>query len=104
MTAIEIVMLILLLILGVFLVVGMLLQKSKKGLSGTIAGGQDTYYSKDPTARIDRIIGTATAIVGAVFVALVLAVYVIQPNFGELNTGAEWKDASEFFSNFTQAE
>ena len=104
MTAIEIVMLILLLIMGALLVAGMLLQKSKKGLSGTIAGGQDTYYSKDPAARLDRIISTVTAIVGAAFVVIVLLVYVIQPNFGEFNTGAEWKDASEFFSNFTESK
>ena len=101
MTALEIIMMILLLIMGVFLVVSMLLQKSKKGLSGTIAGGVDTYYSKDPSARIDRILGTITAIVGAAFIVIVLLTYVIQPNYAELNSGAEWKDASQFFSNFT---
>lgn len=104
MTAIEIVMLILLLIMGVFLVVGMLLQKSKKGLSGTIAGGADTYYSKDPSARIDRILSIATAIVGAVFIALVLVVYIIQPNYGEINAGNEWQEKSEYFQNFTTNE
>ena len=100
MTAIEIVLMILMLIMGVFLVVSMLLQKSKKGLSGTIAGGADTYYSKDPTAKFERILSTITAIVGIVFIVLVLVTYVIQPNYGEMNTGKEWQDASQFFSNF----
>jgi preprotein translocase subunit SecG len=104
MTALEITMMILLLIMGVFLVVSMLLQKSKTGLSGTIAGGADTYYKKDPGARVDRILGTLTAVVGAAFMILVLIVYVIQPNYGDLAAGNEWQSSSEFFQQFTSAQ
>lgn len=104
MTAFEIAMMIVLLTMGVFLIVAMLLQKSKKGLSGTIAGGTDTYYGKDPGARADIILNILTAVVGVAFVAIVLLVYVIQPNYGEIPVGNEWQSTSEFFKEFAQGK
>lgn len=103
MSALEITMMIVLLIFGVFLVVSMLLQKGSSELSGTIAGGnrQSGYMRERESgrARAGRILSTLTTVVGIAFVLIVLAAYVIQPDYGTLNAGNEWHNSSTFFKN-----
>ena len=103
MSAFEITMMIILLVFGVFLVVSMLLQKGSSELSGTIAGGnrQNSYVRERETgrARASRILTTLTTVVGIAFVVIVLAAYVIQPDYGNLNAGNEWHSSSTFFKN-----
>lgn len=103
MSGIEIAMMIVLLVFGVFLVVSMLLQKGTSELSGTIAGGnrQSGYMRERETgrARMSRILATLTTVVGIVFVLIVLAAYVIQPDYGTLSAGNEWHSSSTFFEN-----
>ncbi len=82
MVVLQYVFLILLLISAVFIVVAVLLQKSSEdGLSGTIAGGSDTFYGKDKSSHSDRTIYKWTVIASIVFMVAVLAVYIIQPDF-----------------------
>ena len=100
MNAFEIVMMILLLVMGIFLVVSMLLQKSKKGLSSTIGGGLDTYYDRDGSARTQRLLNKMTTIVAIVFIVIVFVVYAIQPNYGDIITGNEWQGGSVFYQEF----
>ena len=103
MSGFEIAMMIVLLVFGVFLVVSMLLQKGTSELSGTIAGGnrQSNYMRERETgrARAARIMSTMTTVVGIAFVLIVLAAYVIQPDYGTLNAGNEWHSSSTFFKN-----
>lgn len=103
MSGFEIAMMIVLLVFGVFLVVSMLLQKGTSELSGTIAGGnrQSSYMRERETgrARAARIMSTMTTVVGIAFVLIVLAAYVIQPDYGILNAGNEWHSTSTFFKN-----
>lgn len=81
MTTLEIVLGIILLIAAVFLVVAVLMQHGKqKGLSGTIAGGAETFFGKTKGKTIDKILSKATTIVAIVFVVIVIAVYAIQPD------------------------
>lgn len=101
MSAFEIVMMILLLVMGVFLVVSMLLQKSKKGLSSTISGGMDTYYDRDGSARTQRLLNLITTVVAVAFIVIVFVVYAIQPNYGDIITGNEWQSGSAFYKEFT---
>ena len=55
MEILEIVLLVLLLVSAAFIVVAVVLQKSNEdGLSGTIAGGSETFYGKDKSAGADR--------------------------------------------------
>ena len=99
---IGIVLPIFLLLMGVFLVAAVLLQHGKShGLSGTIAGGAETFFGKDQGGRIDRWLGRLTTIVGIAFVAIVILVYIIQPDY-EITTAhsAAWKNLSEFWSSF----
>lgn len=81
MTTLEIVLGIILLVGAVFLVVAVLMQHGKaKNLSGTIAGGAETFFGKTKGRAIDKVLSTVTSVVAVVFVALVIAVYAIQPD------------------------
>ncbi|MBE6606800.1 MAG: preprotein translocase subunit SecG [Ruminococcaceae bacterium] len=72
---------IILLVAAVFLVVAVLMQSSKSHkLSGTIAGGAETFFGKSKGATIDKKLNTLTAIVAIIFVVLVAVMYIIQPN------------------------
>ncbi len=66
-------------LLAIFLVVAVLMQSGKDNrLSGTIAGGAETFFGKTKGKTIDRVLSKATTIVAIIFVILVLLVYVFQ--------------------------
>ena len=94
MTTLDIVLEILLLVFGVFLVVAVLLQKSKsQGLSGTIAGGAETFYGKGMGSKKEKILSISTAVIGIIFVLLAIVVYCKQTTFTEANiNGDYWKN------------
>lgn len=70
---------IILLVLGVLLTVAVLLQHGKSyGLSGTIAGGAETFFGKEKGRKIDRILSRATTVVGILFVVVALLTYLSQ--------------------------
>ena len=67
-----------LLVFAIALVVLVLLQQGKdKKLSGAIAGGADTFYGKNKTANKDKVLSTVTAIIAVLFVAMVVAMYIV---------------------------
>ena len=67
-----------LLVLAVALVALVLMQQGKdKKLSGAIAGGSDTFYGKNKTADKDKVMSLVTGIISVVFVAIVIAMYLI---------------------------
>lgn len=75
----EIVIGIVLLIMAVFLVVAILMQSGKdKSLSGTIAGGAETFFGKSKASTMDKMLSKVTTIVAIVFAVLVLVMYMIQ--------------------------
>jgi preprotein translocase subunit SecG len=98
MIVLEYILLSLLLICAIVIVVVVTLQKSNEGLSGTIAGGQDTYYGKDKGQSKDKLLFKVSLIACAVFAVAVIAVYVIQPDFTNVQNG--WHDISKFASIF----
>lgn len=70
---------ILLIIAAVFLVVAVLMQSGKShNLSGTIAGGAETFFGKAKGSTIDKKLAKLTTIVAIVFVVLVLVSYLMQ--------------------------
>ena len=70
---------ILLIIAAVFLVVAVLMQSGKSHtLSGTIAGGAETFFGKAKGSTIDKKLSKLTTIVAIVFVILVLVSYLMQ--------------------------
>ena len=69
---------IVLLVLALALVVLVLFQSGKdKRLSGTIAGGAETFFGKTKGSDVSKTLSTVTAIVAAVFAVLVLVMYLI---------------------------
>ena len=99
----EYVLLAILLVCAVVITVAVLFQKSgEKGLSGTIAGGSETYYGKDKSGGIDKKLFKWTLIAGVVFAVAVIAVYVIQPDYLEGYDVNAWKNLSQFANVFTK--
>ncbi len=85
---------ILLLLAGVFLVAAVLLQQGKAhGLSGTIAGGAETFFGKEKGRNWDKKLSRITTIVGAAFVVVVLVVYILMP---EVKHATTW--SSDYWS------
>ena len=89
-----------LLVMGAFLIVAVLMQHGKDhGLSGTIAGGAETFFGKDKGTRIDRMLGKLTTIVGILFVVIVIVVYVVQPDYSSDYANVElWQGNSSFWN------
>ena len=79
MSAIEWIFGSILLFFAVFLVVAVLLQHGKSHhLSGTIAGGAETFFGKEKGRTIDKLLSTITSIVAVLFVVAVLLLYILQ--------------------------
>ena len=65
-------------VLAIFLVIAVLMQSGKdSNLSGTIAGGAETFFGKTKGKTIDRVLSKVTTVVSIIFVVLVLVVYVL---------------------------
>ena len=72
---------IILLVAALFLIVAVLMQSGKShNLSGSIAGGAETFFGKTKGKTIDKVLSKVTTVVAVLFVLLVIVVYVIQPN------------------------
>ncbi len=70
---------IILILASLFLIVAVLMQSSKSHrLSGTIAGGAETFFGKTKGSDLDKKLSKWTIVIAIVFVLAVLAVYLIQ--------------------------
>ena len=79
MTTIEIIFGAAILVLALFLVISVLMQHGKsKHLSGTIAGGAETFFGKEKGKTIDKILSTVTSVVAVIFVIAVVVLYIVQ--------------------------
>ena len=88
-----------LLVLGVALTIAVLMQHGKSyGLSGTIAGGAETFFGKDKGGRVDKLFSRATTVIGIVFVVLALLTFMVQP--GGHTTKLENMSFSSFAENY----
>ena len=98
----EYILMALLIISAVFIVVAVTIQKSSdEGLSGTIAGGSDTYYGRDKARQSGRLLNKWTIIVGIVFVLAVLVAFIMQPDYTQSYENLDyWQTVSEYSSIF----
>ena len=79
MTTVEIIFGVVLLVFALFLVIAVLMQHGKsKHLSGTIAGGAETFFGKEKGKTIDKVLSTVTSVVAVVFVVAVIVLYILQ--------------------------
>lgn len=68
---------VLLLIMSIFLIAAVLMQNGKsKRLSGSIAGGAETFFGKAKSRTIDAVLSKVTTVVAILFVIIVIVVYV----------------------------
>ena len=64
--------------LSVALIVLVLMQSGKeKGLSGTIAGGAETFFGKNKGSSMDKILSRITIAISVAVVALVIALIIL---------------------------
>ena len=94
----EYVLLAILLICAVVIIVAVTFQKSNEGLSGTIAGGSETYYGKDKSVQTGKKIFKITLVAVIVFAVAVLAVYVLQPDYSYVQN--DWTSISDYSTIF----
>lgn len=74
----ELIITILQVISGVVVSVIILMQSGKSaGLSGAIAGGADTFFSKGKSKTLDQKLAKATKWIALVFVLLTLALHIV---------------------------
>ena len=94
----EYILLALLLISAIFIVTAVTIQKtSDEGLSGTIAGGSETYYGKDKAKQSGKLLNKWTLIVAAVFALVVVVVYIMQPDYTTMIAApGGWKELGGF--------
>ena len=79
MSTIEIIFGSVILLFAVFLVIAVLLQHGKShNLSGTIAGGAETFFGKEKGKTIDKMLSTITSVVAVIFVVAVVVLYILQ--------------------------
>ena len=98
----EYILLALLLISAVFIIVAVTIQKSSdEGLSGTIAGGSDTYYGRDKSKQSGKLLAKWTLIAAIVFAAAVVVVYIIQPDYvSGVGDPDGWKELIDYDIKF----
>ena len=75
---------ILLIIFSLFLIVAVLLQQGKNhNLSGTIAGGAETFFGKSKAQTMNKKLSVLTTVAAVIFVVMVIVVYCVNtPNSG----------------------
>jgi preprotein translocase subunit SecG len=78
MEILEIIVTVLEVIASIALIAVVLLQSGKKaGLSGAIAGGSDTYMSKNKSGNLDQMLASSTKWIALVWVFLTLVLSLI---------------------------
>ncbi|MBO5789796.1 MAG: preprotein translocase subunit SecG [Clostridia bacterium] len=102
MNILNVILLIALLVMALFLVIALVLQKGKGGMGTAISGGtSDTYFGNESSANGQTKLSRWTTIIGIVFVAIVLVVYIIQPDYMTSTYEADfWKTNSSFADIF----
>lgn len=87
-----------LILASLFLIVAVLLQsgKGKKGLSGAIAGGSDSFFGKNQADTNEKKLAKLTAIVAIVFVIAVIIAFVFQNRFEQtVNPNAGYTEVED---------
>ena len=68
--------------MAIFLVVAVLMQSGQdKRLSGSIAGGADTYYGQNKGRSRDKLLARLTTVIAILFTICVVVMYVLISRF-----------------------
>ncbi|MBE7052371.1 MAG: preprotein translocase subunit SecG [Ruminococcaceae bacterium] len=75
----ELILTIVHVVLAVVLIAVVLFQSgAQQGLSGSIAGGAETFFGKNKAKTLDGILAKCTAVVAVLFIATSLALFLMQ--------------------------
>ena len=78
MNAIEIILIVLEVLASIALIVTVLLQSGKEaGLSGAIAGNNDSYMGKGKGNRLDKVLASSTKWIALLWLALTLLLHIV---------------------------
>ncbi|MBE6536417.1 MAG: preprotein translocase subunit SecG [Ruminococcaceae bacterium] len=99
MLILELILLSVLLICAVVITAAVVLQQSNEGLSGSIAGGSETYYGKDKSNQKGKKLFKVTLIACIIFAIAVLVVYIIQPDYSQ--TQNDWQGLTQYSNIFS---
>ena len=78
MGALEIILGVLILVMAVVLIFCVLMQSGKdKRLSGSIAGGAETFFGKSKAKANDKLLSRATTVLSFVFVIVMVVLYIV---------------------------
>ena len=97
METLDLVLGIVLIVASLFLIVAVLMQHGKShNLSGTIAGGAETFFGKTKGKSIDKKLSAITTVIAVIFVLIVLSVYLMQDNTNTTGINSSYdKDAAQ---------
>lgn len=78
MNAIEIILIVLEVLASIALIVTVLLQSGKEaGLSGAIAGNNDSYMGKGKGNRLDKVLASSTKWIALLWLVLTLLLHIV---------------------------
>ena len=82
MTVVDYILGSVILLFAIIIIAVILLQEGKsKGISGTIAGGADTFLSRGKAKAVDAILAKWTKFIAIGFMALIVAAHVVSIYF-----------------------
>lgn len=82
---------IVLIVMAVFLTIAVLMQQGKShNLSGTIAGGAETFFGKSKAQTMNKKLSVLTSVISVIFVLIVVGFYVTQ-------TPSDYASLSDYF-------
>ena len=74
-------------IAAVAIVILVISQNGKShGLSGSIAGGAETFFGKESGKKADKILNKVTTVLAVAFCAVLIALYLVQPDVDNVQT------------------
>jgi len=77
-TALRVILTVLQIIISISLIVIVLLQSGKQaGLSGTIAGGAETFFGKNKGRTLDALLSKYTAVAAILFLIVSVALQIV---------------------------
>lgn len=93
---------VLLILVAIAIIGAVLLQSSKNARqSGVVSGGAEAFFGKSKGKAIDRKLNRITLILCLVFAALVLTMYIVQPDKARPNYGDSDNNLDDAFNATT---
>lgn len=102
MEVLSVILGVLLILVAILIIGAVLLQSSKNARqSGVVSGGAEAFFGKSKGKAIDRKLNRITLILCIVFAALVVTMYIVQPEKGRVDYGDPDNNLDDAFNATT---